>query len=85
MLGADVLDVSAALSALVPYGREDLPLLSSYLGHASADLRQSAAAALGAIGDAEAIAPLRARFAVEHDSGVRLTVQRAIRSVQQQR
>ncbi|HZS36788.1 MAG TPA: HEAT repeat domain-containing protein [Polyangia bacterium] len=79
---ADVLDVAAALGALAPYGRAELPLVQRYLGHASAELRQSAAAALGLIADAGALPSLRARLAVERDPAIRTVLSHSIKTIE---
>lgn len=79
--GPEVLDVAAALSALAPHGREVLSDLLPFLTHHSADVRQSAAAALAATRAPEAAAALRARVVVERDMGVRGVVLRALRGL----
>jgi hypothetical protein len=80
--GADVLDLAAAIYSLSPYGAEETPLVLSLVAHASADVRQSAAAALAAIADPSAAPPLRARLAVERDAGVRFTLERSLKSLE---
>jgi HEAT repeat protein len=79
--GADVLDLAAAIYSLSPY-TEETSLVLSFVAHGSADVRQSAAAALAAIADPAAAGPLRARLAVERDAGVRLTLQHALKSLE---
>jgi len=80
--GADVLDVAAAIGALSPYGREELATLLPYLSHASADVRQNAAASLAALHEPDALGPLAARLTIERDSGVRFAIAGALRTIQ---
>lgn len=76
--GMDVIELGAALVSLVPYGAAELPLALRFVAHPSADARQGAAIALGALGGAEALPALRARASVERDPGVREAIARAI-------
>jgi hypothetical protein len=76
--GMDVLELGAALVSLAPYGAQELPLVLRFVAHASADVRQGAAIALGTLGGAEALAALRARSAVERDAGVREAIARGL-------
>jgi hypothetical protein len=80
--GADVLDVAAAAGALAVYGPTVAPTLVPLLAHASADVRQSAAAALGRARAPEAAGALRARLAVERDAGVHEELVRALARLQ---
>jgi HEAT repeat protein len=76
--GADWLDLAAGLGSLAPYGTVHLEMLVSYLLHPSADVRQAVVQSLVAIGDRDALAPLRTRLIRERDPGVRSEVLRAI-------
>jgi hypothetical protein len=69
------LDTAAALSALTPYGRDVLAQVQPYLVHPAADVRHAAVAAMTQLG---ALAPLRARLAVEKDPGVHAEILRAL-------
>jgi hypothetical protein len=73
----DALELAAALSALQVYDGQ-APLLLSFVAHASADVREAAAAALAGAGARDAEPILRARVAVERDAGVRATLTRAL-------
>jgi len=79
--GADTLDAAAALAALAPYGEEALPTALRYLTHASGDVRQAAAALIGAWRAPSAEGLLRARLAVERDPGVRVELRGALRAL----
>ncbi len=76
--GADVLDLAAALGALIPYGHDALATELRYLTHASADVRQAAAAALGQLHEPDARGALAARLIAERDAGVHVAVERAL-------
>jgi hypothetical protein len=74
--GLAVVEVAAALGALAPYEPE---LVLPYLAHPSADVRQSAAAALASGPSARTQLvqqALQARAAVERDRGVRALLDR---------
>lgn len=77
--GADVLDYAAALGALAPYGREELPTFLSALAHPSANVRHAAASSIALIKVPAADGALRLRLAVEQDVGVRRALVRALR------
>lgn len=67
--GGAVLEVAAALTALAPYHRSEL--IIPYATHASADVRQSAAASLALIADPPSLSVLRTRLIAERDPGLR--------------
>jgi hypothetical protein len=76
--GAEVLDVAAALAALVPYGRPVLGVELGYLTHPSADVRQAAATSLGQLRQPDARGAVQARLTIEKDAGVRTALERAL-------
>lgn len=78
--GSDVLVLRAALESLgvlrVP---TDLGLIVQHLQHPSRDIRATTARALRDLGNTQAIAPLRARYADEEFDQVRLAISDALR------
>lgn len=80
--GADVLDLSAAITSLSPYGREVLADVLPFAAHASADVRHATVVVLGAMQAPEAQSALRARLFVERDPGVRDAAARALKPAQ---
>lgn len=78
--GADLLDVSAAISSLSSFGAATLPLLRPYLNHRAADVRQAAIGSVQRIGGAEAITMLRTHLATEHDSTIVRSIERALKT-----
>lgn len=83
--GAEVLELSAALTSLAPYGKQALPDLLPMATHASADVRHAVVQALGGISAPEAESALRARLYVERDAGVRDAAARALRNFEKER
>jgi hypothetical protein len=75
--GADVLELSCALSSLRPYGKDTLADVLPFLTHASADVRQAAVVTLSPLPEAQTA--LRARLYMERDAAVRDALSRSIR------
>ena len=76
--GAEVLELAAAIGALAPYGAEVLSTVVPLLSHPAPDVRQAAAAALGAMRVPTTSTALATRLTVETDPGVQAALRHAL-------
>ena len=83
-VGTDLLLLRASVESLGKVGQHDprpYPLVLQLLGHASRDMRATAAHALGDLGDCDAELPLRQRFQQESSDQVKLAISDALRAL----
>lgn len=78
--GPQAIDAASAITALSVYP-DALTVILPHLAHASAEVRHSAAAALGVMRARESIGPLQTRLSIERDPGVRLVLQRSLKQL----
>jgi HEAT repeat protein len=76
-----VFTLAAALRALGAFGVGELPAVSLFLNHSSADVREAAASSLSQMKGDAALSALQQRLSVERDSGVKSTLTTAIRRI----
>ena len=74
-----VFTLAAAVRALGAFGPGELVSLAPLLGHGSADVREAATASLAKMKSDSVLPALKERLAVERDSGVKASLNNAIR------